>query len=139
MAVVLTLQSGLPLWLRMVIGALVVIAGGITLRRHVLLRGARALRALQWPGEEGGYDLYLGPRLRRVTGIPEHPRRYGPTLWLLRFRTTEGLVEACVDTALQQPRPLRRLGGCLFGLSGRSAGAVTVAGRRQADTIPRKV
>jgi hypothetical protein len=139
MAVILTLQCGLPLCLRVLISALVLVAGGITLRRHVLLRGPRALRALRWPGEEGGCDVYLGPGFRRMTASLEDPRRYGPHLWLLRFRTTEGLVEAFVDTGRQDPHAVRRLAGCLFGLSRRSAGAVTAAGRRQADTIPPKV
>jgi hypothetical protein len=128
-AVMLTFQSSLPMVFQFAIAASTLWAGGMALHGYVLLRGASALRGLEWPaGEEGAYFVHLGPGLRRLPASPEGCERYGEQLWLLRFRTGEGWVKALIDTSGQDPRSLRRLGRRLFADVG-----------RQAATMPPKV
>ncbi|HUQ09536.1 MAG TPA: hypothetical protein VM146_04410 [Steroidobacteraceae bacterium] len=116
MAGALAAHTQLPWQLRLAIAALVMGSGGHTLWSYVLLRGPRSLRALEWSGSEPDtYYVWVGPAGRRLAALPEGCRRYGTALWLLRFRTAEGLFELLVETGRQDQRSLRRLGHRLFG------------------------
>ena len=115
MALALCLSSGLPLVCRWLIAALVAVSVGATLWRFVLLRGPRSLRALEWRGEGiPAYFVCLGSAGTRLPAIPEECRRYGISLWLLRFRTRTGVVSLLVDAGRQDPHAIRRLGRRLF-------------------------
>jgi hypothetical protein len=85
------------------------LAGALpTLRRFVFLRGPRAVRALKWTAD-GNYFARLGGSPRWLPATPERCRRYGPGLWILNFETPVGICGLLVDSALQEPRALRRL------------------------------
>ena len=136
----LVLLSGLPGLCRIFLAVLVLVAGGVTLRPLVFLRGARALRALEWPSGEGVYHAWLGAAGgRRLSAIPEGCRQYGVNWWLLRFRTAEGVAQLLVDVRLQDAQAMRRLGRRLFRQSGTGDRAAAAAGRRGTDTIRGKV
>jgi hypothetical protein len=130
--------SGLPPLWKALIAASVSGAGGITLWRYVFLRGSRALRALEWSAGEASYYVCLGGTHRRLRAVPEDCRRYG-ILWLLRFRTAEGLVQMLLDARCQDARALRRLARGLFHESASAEGSVRAAGSRGPDTIRPKV
>lgn len=138
-AVALVLQSDLSQSLRLLLAGLVVATGGATLWRFVFLRGPRALRALEWPAEEGEYHVFLGHSGRRLRASPEGCRQYGTQWWLLRFQTADGVAQLLVDTGYQDAQALRRLGRCLFRDSGAGEGPVPAVGRQGTDTIGPKV
>ena len=106
----------------------VLVAGGRTVWRCVLLRGPRAVRALEWqepPGGPARFFLWLGEPARRLPAVPQGCRRYGVFIWVLRFETAEGVRQLLVNTACQEPVALRRLSrrldwdtGTAFGASG---------------------
>jgi hypothetical protein len=92
--------------------------GAIRVRRTVLLRGPRALRAVEWTAQ-GRFSVRLGPSRRCLPAEPAHGcQRYGPKLWILRFITAEGAVHAIVDPSRLDPGAARRLGRHL-NVSGR--------------------
>jgi hypothetical protein len=123
MAGVLAAQARLPWLLGLSIATLVIGAAGHTLLSYVLLRGPRSLRALEWSGREADtYCVCIGPAGRRLAAIPEGCQRYGEALWLLRFRTGEGVFQLLVETRRQDQRALRRLGRRLFGSGGSGSG-----------------
>lgn len=138
-AAALILFSQLPGWLAAILIVSVSGAGGFALWRYVFLRGARALRRLEWPGEEGTYHVALGLSGRRLAAMPEGCRRYTLHLWLLRFQTGEGPVQILVDTGRQDPKALRRLARRLFRDTDAAQGLVPAAGPRGTDTIRTKV
>jgi hypothetical protein len=79
----------------------------------ILLRGPRAIRALDWLDHDpAAFLISLGSADRRVPAIPSGCCRYGPELWILRFETHEGVRQLLVDTRRQEPRALRRLARC---------------------------
>lgn len=141
LATALTLQSALPWPGLLAVAALVWTAGTWAIRRHVLLLGVRAVRVVEWPAEAGdSYYVQLGqgPHLWRMPAVPAGCQYLGQA-WFLRFRTPAGVVQALVDTAIQDPRAVRRLGRHLRALSTRVPGAVPASPPRQADTIAPKV
>jgi hypothetical protein len=112
-AVLVTLAADLAWVLRVSIALLVVVAGSHAVRRHVLLRGPGAVRALEWQepaSEPVQFHVWLGDPTRRLPAIPRGCRRYGAFLWLLRFNTAEGTRQLRVNPACQEPAALRRLG-----------------------------
>ena len=123
MAGLLIAHTSLPWWLRLAVGALVFATAGRTLWSYVLLRGSRSVQALEWgSGTPIAYHVLIGASGRRVAAVPEGCHRYGG-LWLLRFRTAEGVFQLLVEAGRQDPRGLRRLGRCLFGVQDVSAEA----------------
>lgn len=95
------------------------------IRRFVWLQGRRSIRALEWAGQDR-FQIRLGNGGRRLPAIPEGCRRYGPGIWLLYFRTSEGRLGLAVDTRIQEPAALRRLSRSLdWGVTSAS----TVPGR----------
>lgn len=138
-ATALTLQSAMPWPGHLAVAALVWTAGTWAIRIHVMLAGARAVRAIEWPVEAGGtYFVHLGPNPRRLPALPVGCGRQGMA-WFLRFRTPEGTVGVFVDAGIQDPHAVRRLGRRLFANPGAGPKAVPAARRRQADTIAPKV
>jgi hypothetical protein len=123
MAGVLVAQARLPAFLRLSIAVVVIASAGHTLASHVLLRGPRALRAVEWSGGESDtYFICIGAAGRRLAGTPEGCQRYGEALWLLRFRTREGVFQLLVETGRQDQRALRRLGRRIFASGGSGSG-----------------
>jgi len=86
-------------------------AGTRAVWRYVLLRGTRAVRSLEWRESDAQveFHLWVGEPGRRLPAVPQACLRYGPFLWLLRFKTPEGTHQLLVDTACQDPAVLRRL------------------------------
>jgi hypothetical protein len=122
-AAVLTFACALPWPLRFLTAALVVAAGVPAVLRCVLLRGQSAVRALEWNGQpEGGFVIFLGPARRPLPAMPEGCRKYGASLWSLRFESPEGVYQVLVDARLQDARAIRRLGRRLFDAGSRSRG-----------------
>ncbi len=80
--------------------------------RFVLLRGRKAVRRVEWTGQ-GEYHLGLGPGRRRVAARLLRHQRLGLGLWTLEFLTPEGCCRVLVDTGLQPPNRVRRLGRAL--------------------------
>jgi hypothetical protein len=130
-AVALVGQAALPAPWQLAIIAAVLAITVIPIRRQVFLRGDRAVRALEWSAAEpGSYYVRLGPSARRLTASPGACQRYGPYLWVLRFETSEGLVQLLIDARRQDPRATRRLACRLFGTRanpGRSGRAPTAS------------
>lgn len=94
------------------------VMGATWVRRTVLLRGRRALRAVEWTAQ-GRFSVRLGESRRCLPAEPARGRqRYGPKLWILRFVTAEGAVHAIVDPSCLEPGSVRRLGRHL-NVSGR--------------------
>ena len=139
LAAALIQYSEMPDLISAALGVLVLGAGGFISWRFVFLRGARALRSVEWQENgEGGFLVELGRPGRRLAAIPEGCRRHAH-LWLLRFQTGEGVVQALVDARRQQPRPLRRLARRLFRDSGTGEGLDPAEAPRGTDTIRAKV
>lgn len=115
-------QTGLPAqWQLAIAGALLAVTF-IPLRCQVFLRGDRAVRALEWsPAAPERYYVWLARPARRLAATPDACARYGP-LWVLRFRTSEGLVQLLIEARHQDPRELRRLARRLFGTAGPATG-----------------
>jgi hypothetical protein len=94
------------------------VVGAVWVRRTVLLRGPRALRAVEWTAL-GRFSVRLGESRRCLPAEPAPGcQRYGPKLWILRFDTAEGAVQAIVDPSRLDPGAVRRLGRQL-NVSGR--------------------
>jgi uncharacterized membrane protein YphA (DoxX/SURF4 family) len=111
-AAVVTITADLAWVLRLSIAVLAVASGSQAVRRHILLRGPCAVRALEWQESAGApvrFYLWLGEPARRLPAIPHGCRRYGAFLWLLRFDTAEGTRQLLVNPACQEPVALRRL------------------------------
>jgi hypothetical protein len=98
----------LPWIWRMLFAGLLGLAG-LPLRSFVLLRGPRALRALEWNEEFFVWRGHPGQGGRQLPAVPTLFRRYGASLWVLGFETVEGRCGLLLDTARQDPRSLRRL------------------------------
>jgi hypothetical protein len=88
------------------------------IRRTVLLRGGRAMRAVEWT-PNGQFSVQLGKSRHRLPAEPARGcQRYGTRLWILRFDTAGGAVTAVVDPSRLDPGAVRRLGRHL-NVSGR--------------------
>ena len=104
--------SALSLPVRLGVLCVLLSYGVFWVRRTVWLRGARALRAVEWG--EGEFRVEIGATRRRLPAIPgAGPYRYGNRLWILRFETPEGRFTAVVDGTLLPAGAVRRLARCL--------------------------
>ena len=136
---VLVWQAGLPVPWRVIITGMVLAVGLLAIRRHVCLRGQRAVGALEWSAAgQARYYVCLGRPERRLAAFPLRCRRYGPNWWVLNFRTSEGLAQLLIDARCQEPQAVCRLARHLFGAE-RPIPVVPAARRRQAATIHLKV
>jgi len=93
----------------------IAICGGVVafnvrcLSRFILLRGPRAVRALEWTAN-GEYTAYLGP-LRTAVGAEIALGSFRLISWLLvlRLRTDRGNFQVLVDGRRQRVTEFRRL------------------------------
>jgi hypothetical protein len=123
--VLVTLAADIAWTLRLVIALWMAATGARAVWRCVLLRGTRAVRSLEWREHDSQveFHLWLGEPGRRLPAMPQACLRYGLFLWLLRFKTSEGIHELLVNTACQEPAVLRRLSRRLDWGSGTAVGA----------------
>jgi hypothetical protein len=131
---VVLLAVALPLRTRIAICAVLGVTNACAVRRCVLLRGAHAVRALEWV-EQGDIGVLLGAaRVAQPATIARGSFRLGGLL-VLRLRTSSGMRSVLIDGARQPAREFRRLCRRVdlrrTGGSGRS--------REPADTIRPKV
>ncbi len=125
----------LPWPARMALCAAVAVSGIHCIRSFVLLQGPRAVRVVEW-SEEGTLAVRLGPSLARHPAlVAPGSFRLGAELWVLRFRTPEGLRPVLIAGGIQDTRAFRRLCRCLAARLRRPSGRRT----RLAVTIPPKV
>jgi hypothetical protein len=111
-AIPFAIRAGLCLLLASLVGQAV--------RRYILLEYRVSLRTVEWVAGLG-YFVRTGDRARLAAVPTRACRRYGQGLWLLNFDTSAGRVIALVDTRLQDPQALRRLGRRLgWGSAGHS-------------------
>jgi len=125
----------LPWLARFAICATVAAAGVRELRAFVLLKGPRAVRAIEW-NAAGELSVFLG------ASITSHPAtlangsfRLGVRFWVLRLVTPAGLRSVLVEEAAPDVRAFRRLSRCLNGHLRRGSGR----SRQPAVTIRPKV
>jgi hypothetical protein len=125
----------LPSPVRAAACAVVALAGLHAVRTFVLLRGRRAVRAIEWTGS-GEFFVYLG-----MSPVPQPALlangtfRLGARFWVLRFTTPSGPRAVLVEEAAGGVRAFRRLSRCLIGHNRRGSGRCT----RPAVTIRPKV
>jgi hypothetical protein len=125
----------LPWALRLAICLFIVVPGIESVRRFILLKGAKAVRTIEWT-EDGEFAVWLGPQLNRVpASLGGGPFRLGLRFWVLRFVTPLGHCPVLVANDVANTRAFRRLSVCL----NRSARAASGRGTRPAVTIQPKV
>jgi len=113
-----------------------VAASGIrSVRSFVMLRGAKAVRAIEW-SEEGEFAVLLGPGFaRHAATLAAGSFRLGVGAWVLRFKTPGGTHPVLVAARVHDVRAFRRLSRCLNTSLRRASGR----GSRPAVTIQPKV
>jgi len=125
----------LPAPVRFTICVAVAVAGYCGLRAFVLLRGPRAIRAIEW-NEEGSLSVCLGSTLAQFPAdLAQGSFRLGLRFWVLRFGTPVGPRSVLVEERRHSPCAFRRLTRCLNGQLRRASGR----SRRPAVTMPPKV
>jgi hypothetical protein len=125
----------LPWYVRLALCAAVAIPGFRCVSSFVLLKGPRAVRAIEW-SDEGEFVVFLGPALRPLAAsVGTGSFRLGRQLWALRFTTPLGPRSVLIAGGVQEPRAFRRLCRCLNGRPGPASGRAN----RPAVTIRRKV
>jgi hypothetical protein len=99
-----------PLPARAALGLVLVTANLSALRRTVLLRGARAVRRLDWD-EAGRFQLQLGSDPAELVPAVLRPAsfRLGIAFLVLWFSTPRGRRVVLVDGGRQDPVAFRRL------------------------------
>jgi hypothetical protein len=125
----------LPPLVRLAICAAVAVTGLHGLRSFVLLRGPRAVRAIEWT-DSGELFVFLrrSPE-RHPAALANGSFRLGERFWVLRFTTAAGSRAALVEEATDGAQTFRRLSRCLAGHVRRGSGRST----RPAVTIRPKV
>jgi hypothetical protein len=125
----------LPGPVRFAICVAVGVAGFRGLYTFVLLRGPRAIRAIEW-NDEASLSVCLGATLARVpASLANGSFRLGLRFWVLRFATPLGSRSVLVEEGRHSAHAFRRLSRCLNGHMRRASGR----SRRPAVTIPPKV
>lgn len=120
---------------RVTICAVVALAGWHAVRTFVLLRGPRAVRAIEWTGS-GELFVYLGMSPEpQPASLANGSFRLGVRFWVLRFATPFGTRAVLVEEAAAADRAFRRLSRCLMGHIRRGSGRSS----RPAVTIRPKV
>lgn len=137
-ASLLALHCALPWPIRLSVALLLPGAAAATLWRCILLKGARAVRLVEWAGAADDCHVCVGPERQRLRAKPQGCWRHG-ALWLLRFQSPEGRFQVLVDARYQNARAMRRLARHLLSVPGCAPGGPPDAWRRQADTMPPKV
>jgi hypothetical protein len=99
----------LPAWMRVAVCIAVVIANLLCLSQFILLRGRRALRAIEW-AEDSGFTAVIGPHAKRLPAqLAAGSFRLGLWLVVLRLRTPKGLCKVLIDGSVQDPVAFRAL------------------------------
>jgi hypothetical protein len=125
----------LPGIVRFAVCVAVAATGFHGLRAFVLLRGPRAIRAIEW-NEEGCLSICLGATCTPSPAVlASGPFRMGARFWILRFATPAGSRSVLVEEERYSPRAFRRLSRQLNGQLRRANGRA----RRPAVTMPSKV
>jgi hypothetical protein len=125
----------LPWLARLALCATVAAAGVRGLRAFVLLRGPRAVRAIEWT-EAGDLSVCLGPALARYPAtLAKGSFRLGTRFWVLWFATPVGARSVLVEEPACDLRAFRRISRCLNGQLRRGSGR----SRQPAVTIRPKV
>lgn len=125
----------LPSPVRAAICAAVALAGFYSVRTLVLLRGLRAVRAIEWTGS-GEFFVYLGMSATpQPASLANGSFRLGERFWVLRFTTPSGPRAVLVEEAVGSVHAFRRLSRCLGGHIRRGSGRSS----RPAVTIRPKV
>lgn len=125
----------LPWVARLAICFFIVVPGVGCVRRFVLLKGSRAVRAIEWT-EDGEFTVRLGPKLDRFpASLGNGSFRLGLRFWVLRFVTPLGHCPVLVADDARNTRVFRRLSRCL----NRSLRAASGRSSRPAVTIQPKV
>jgi len=125
----------LPASVRFTICVAIGVAGFRGLRAFVLVRGPRAVRAIEW-NEEGSLSVSLGPTLAKFPAdLAPGSFRLGLRFWVLRFGTPVGPRSVLVEEGRHSPCAFRRLTRCLNGQLRRASGR----SGRPAVTMPPKV
>jgi hypothetical protein len=121
-AAVIWFAVALPWLARFIICTTVIAAGLRGLRTFVLLRGPRAVRAIEW-NDAGDLSVCLG------ASFAPHPAtlasgsfRLGLRFWVLRFTTPTGPRSVLVEEAACDVRAFRRISRCLCGHLRRGSG-----------------
>jgi len=125
----------LPWLMRLTIGATIAAASLGGLRTFVLLRGPRAVRAIEWT-EAGDLSVCLGAtRARYPATLANGSFRVGLRFWVLWFATPVGQRSVLVEESRRDVRAFRRISRCLNGQLRRGSGR----SRQPAVTIQPKV
>jgi hypothetical protein len=125
----------LPELARFALCVAVAVSGFRSVRAFVLLRGPRAIRAIEW-NEEGTLTVCLGATLSsHPATLAKGSFRLGLRFWVLRFATPVGSRSVLVEEGRHSPHAFRRLSRCLNGHLRRASGRA----RRPAVTMPPKV
>jgi hypothetical protein len=99
----------LPVWVRVTLCIAVVIANLRCLFRFILLRGKRAVRAIEWT-DDGGFTSVVGPHAKLLQAqLAAGSFRLGPWLVVLQLRTPSGLCQVLIDGSVQDPAAFRAL------------------------------
>jgi hypothetical protein len=99
----------LPLWWRATICIAVVVANLFCLSQFVLLRGRRAVRAIEWTNDMG-FTAVVGPHSKPLPAqLAAGSFRLGLWLVVLRLRTSSGLCQVLIDGSLQDSAAFRAL------------------------------
>jgi len=135
LACIATWLSSLPWLACAAIGAVVVGAGVPAVRSFVLLKGPRAVRAIEWT-ESGEFTVCIGASLaRHPATLASGSFRLGARFWVLRFATPAGARSVLVQEASLNSGAFRRLSRCLDAHLRRGSGR----SRQPAVTIRPKV
>ncbi len=97
----------LPLLARIGICLAIATPAQAAIRTSLLLRGARAVRGLQW---SGGWTACVGPDgIRTPVTLRPGSFRVGRTFLLLWLESCDGIHGVFIDVGRQDPRAIRRL------------------------------
>jgi hypothetical protein len=125
----------LPWPARVALCVTVIAAGLRGLQAFILLRGPRAVRAIEWT-DAGDWSVCLGATLaRHPATLSDGSFRLGTRFWVLRFETPVGTRSVLVEEGSREPRAFRRLSRCVGDQLRRGSGR----SREPAVTIRPKV
>ena len=111
-----TLSATVALPVRIVICIAVATAGIRGIARFVLLRGERAVRALEWEAAGEMWQFTAGGARRDAASVAPGTFRLGPAILALRLESARGVHTVLIDGRLHDPAAYRAL--CRYVLHG---------------------
>jgi hypothetical protein len=100
-------EVALPLPARIGLCIAIATPAMVAIRRCLLLKGPRAVHALEW---RGGFRAWVGPgRIETPVTLRAGSFRVGRAFLLLWLQGRDGIHGVFIDTARQEPRAFRRL------------------------------